>query len=86
MIIRVNVVRIGLLLLTVTDVRTTCAVVIFSVKVSYITSVDGCLLAVVFYKVVACGSSPLMRGGRTLKLGRFLFVRTGWSDHILPFP
>ena len=79
MIIRVNVVRIGLLLLTVTDIRTTCAVVIFSVKVSCITSVDGCLLAMVFYEVVAYGSSPLM-------LGRFPFVRNGWSDHILPFP
>ena len=31
----------GLLLLTVTDVSTTCAVVIFRVKVSCITSVDG---------------------------------------------
>ena len=31
----------GLLLLTVTDVSTTCAVDIFRVKVSCITSVDG---------------------------------------------
>ena len=35
---------IGLLLLTVTDVWTTCAVVIFRVKVSCITSVDGIIL------------------------------------------
>ena len=41
MIVRVNV---GLLLLTVTDVSTTCAVVIFRVKVSCITSVDGIIL------------------------------------------
>ena len=34
----------GLLLLTVTDVSTTCAVVIFRVKVSCITSVDGIIL------------------------------------------
>ena len=38
MIIRVNV--IGLLLLTVTDVSTTCVVVILRVKVSGILSVD----------------------------------------------
>ena len=44
MIIRVNVVLNGLLLLTVTDVSTTCAVVIFRVKVSCITSVDGIIL------------------------------------------
>ena len=31
----------GLLLLTVTDVSTTCAVVIFRFKVSCITTVDG---------------------------------------------
>ena len=31
---------IGLLLLTVTDVLTTCAVVTFTVKVNYITSDD----------------------------------------------
>ena len=35
---------IGLLLLTVTGVSTTCAVVIFRVKVSCITSVDGIIL------------------------------------------
>ena len=35
---------IGLLLLAVTDVSTTCAVVIFGVKVSCITSVDGIIL------------------------------------------
>ena len=42
----VNVVlnRTSLLLLTVTDISTTCAVVIFSVKVSCITSVDGIIL------------------------------------------
>ena len=34
----------GLLLLTVTDVSTTYAVVIFRVKVSCITSVDGIIL------------------------------------------
>ena len=34
----------SLLLLTVTDVSTTCAEVIFSVKVSCITSVDGVTL------------------------------------------
>ena len=38
LLVRVNV---GLLLLTVTDVSTTCAVLIFRVKVSCITSVDG---------------------------------------------
>ena len=38
MIVRVNV---FLLLLTVTDVSTTCAVVMFRVKVSCIMSVDG---------------------------------------------
>ena len=36
--------RTSLLLLTVTDVSTTCAEVIFSVKVSCITSVDGITL------------------------------------------
>ena len=36
--------RTSLLLLTVTDVSTTCAVVIFSIKVSCITSVDGIIL------------------------------------------
>ena len=41
MIIRI---RIGLLSLTVTDVSTTCAVVIFRVKVSCIMSVDGIIL------------------------------------------
>jgi len=42
MIVRASVVlNVGLLLLTVTDVSTTCAVVIFRVKVSCITSVDG---------------------------------------------
>ena len=35
---------IGLLLLTVTDISTTCALVIFRVKVSCITSVDGIIL------------------------------------------
>ena len=34
----------GLLLLTVTDVSTTCAVVIFRVKVSCIRSVDGIII------------------------------------------
>ena len=37
-------IRIGLLSLTVTDVSTTCAVVIFRVKVSCIMSVDGIIL------------------------------------------
>ena len=45
--VRVNVVLIGLLLLTVTDVSTTCGVVIFRIRVSCITSVasvDGNIL------------------------------------------
>ena len=42
--VRVTVVLIGLLLLTVTDVSTTCAVVIFRVKVSCVTTVDGTLV------------------------------------------
>ena len=42
MIVRVDIV--GLLLLTVTDVSTTSAEVIFRVKVSCITSVDGIIL------------------------------------------
>ena len=37
-------IHVGLLLLTVTDVPTTCAVVIFWVKVSCITSLDGIIL------------------------------------------
>ena len=41
LIVRVNVVLNRTLLFTVTDVFTTCAVVIFRVKVSCITSVDG---------------------------------------------
>ena len=42
MIVQVNVVlNRTLLLLTVADISTTCAVVIFRVKVSCITSVDG---------------------------------------------
>ena len=43
LVFQVNVVlnRTRLLLLTVTDVSATCAVVIFSVKVSCTTSVDG---------------------------------------------
>ena len=41
LIVRVNVVLNRTLLFTVTDVSTTCAVVIFRVKVSCITSVDG---------------------------------------------
>ena len=41
MIIQVKVVLPGLLLLAVTDISTTRAVVIFRVKVSCITSVDG---------------------------------------------
>ena len=45
LIVRVNVVLTGLLLLTVTDLSTTCAVVIFTVKVSSITSVDGIIQA-----------------------------------------
>ena len=55
MIVRVNVVLnrtfVGftLLLLTVTDVSTTCAVVIFRVKVSCIMSVDGIILWLVNY-------------------------------------
>ena len=42
---------IGLLLLTVTDVSTTCAVVIFRVKVSCITSVDGIILWLLIWLV-----------------------------------
>ena len=38
-------VNVGLLLLTVTDVSTTCAVVIFRVKVSCITSDDDNVVA-----------------------------------------
>ena len=41
LIVRVNVVLNRTVLLTVTDVSTTCAVVIFRVNVSCITSVDG---------------------------------------------
>ena len=41
MVVRVKVVLNRLLLLTVTDVSTTCAVVIFRVEGSCITSVDG---------------------------------------------
>ena len=41
MIVRVNLVLNRNILLTVTDVSTTCAVVIFRVKVSCITPVDG---------------------------------------------
>ena len=41
MIVRVIESWIGLLLLTVTDISTTCAVVIFRVKVSCITLADG---------------------------------------------
>ena len=41
LIVRVNVVLNRTFLFTVTDVSTTCAVVIFRVKVSCITSVDG---------------------------------------------
>ena len=43
MIFQMNVVlnRTVMLLLTVSDVLTTCAVVIFRVKVSSITSIDG---------------------------------------------
>ena len=41
LIVRVNVVLNRTLLFTVTDVSTTCAVVLFRVKVSCITSVDG---------------------------------------------
>ena len=45
LIVRVNVVLpVGPLLLTVTDVSTTRAAVIFRVKVSCITSVDGIIL------------------------------------------
>ena len=44
LIVRVNVVLAQGLLLTVTDVSITCALVIFSVKVSCITSVDGIIL------------------------------------------
>ena len=46
MIVRVSESRIGLLL-TMTDVLTTCVVVIFRVKVSCITSVDGMKLSVI---------------------------------------
>ena len=45
LIVRVNIVLTRtMVLLTVTDVSTTCAVVIFRVKVSCITSVDGIVL------------------------------------------
>ena len=42
---------IGLLLVTVTDVSTTCAVVTFRVKVSCITSVDGIVLWLLIWLV-----------------------------------
>ena len=42
---------IGLLLLTVTGVSTTCAVVIFRVKVSCITSFDGIILRLLIWLV-----------------------------------
>ena len=47
LIVEVNVVLngTGLLLLTVTDVSTTCAVVTFRVKVSCIISVDGQIIS-----------------------------------------
>ena len=53
LIIRLNVVlnRTVLLLLTVTDVSTTCVVVIFRVKVSCITSVDGIILWLLIWLV-----------------------------------
>ena len=51
LIVRVNVVWIKLLLLTVTDVSTTCAVVMFRVKVSCITSVDGIILWLLIWLV-----------------------------------
>ena len=41
----------GLLLLTVTDVSATCAVVIFRVKVTFITSVDGIILWLLIWLV-----------------------------------
>ena len=41
MIARVNVALNGLLLFAVTDISTTCTVVIFIVKMSCIQSVDG---------------------------------------------
>ena len=41
---QVNVVLNRTVVLTVTDVSTTCAVVIFRVKVNCITSVDGIIL------------------------------------------
>ena len=44
MIVRVN--EVGLLLLTVTEVSTTCAVIIFRVKVSCITPVVGIKLGI----------------------------------------
>ena len=40
------------MLLTVTDVLTTCAVVIFRVKVSCITSVDGIILWLLVHYIV----------------------------------
>ena len=49
--VRVNVVLIGLLLLTVTAVSTTCGVVIFRIRVSCITSVDGNILWLLIWLV-----------------------------------
>ena len=49
LIVRVNVRSwLGLLLLTLADVSTTCAVVIFRVKVSCITLVEGIILWLYF--------------------------------------
>ena len=51
MIVRVNVVLNRTVVLTVTDVSTTCVVVMFRVKVSCITSVDGIILWLLIWLV-----------------------------------
>ena len=51
MIVRVNVVLNRTVVLTVTDVSTTCVVVVFRVKVSCITSVDGITLWLLIWLV-----------------------------------
>ena len=70
-----------MLLLTVTDVSTTCAIVIFRVKVSFITSFDVIILwllvlLVIIVSVLTVTLFPTLRPTSTLALLRQRLYRT----------
>ena len=71
---------IGLYLLTVTDVSMTCAVLIFRVKVSCITSVDGIILWLLIWLVIYVAmSTDVIQLTLTLKMTTAQVVETPFT-------